>query len=84
MKRKTVLVGAAALAAASLSACGDHAASGSMSMATTPTAQELDTAQLLALAQKTSEVSAPIQVDDGALTLTDTSETTAAISVNGM
>ena len=81
MNRKTVLLGAAAVAAASLSACGDHAASGSMSM---PTAQELDTAQVLALAQKTSEVNAPIQVDYGALTLTDTSETTAAISVNGM
>ncbi len=53
-------------------------------MPTTPTAQELDTAQVLTLAQKTSEVSVPIQVDDGALTLTDTSETTAAISVNGM
>jgi|GEM_PF-1139650 hypothetical protein len=84
MKRKTALLGAAALAAAALSACGDHTPAGSMSMPTTPTTQELDTAQVLALAQKTSEVSAPIQVDDGALTLTDSSETTKAISVNGM
>jgi type IV pilus biogenesis protein CpaD/CtpE len=81
MKRKTALIGAAALAAASLVACGDHPG---MSVPTMPTAQALDTAQVLALAQKSSEVSVPIQVNDGALTLTDSSESAEAISVNGM
>jgi hypothetical protein len=84
MKCKTALIGAAALAAACLSACGDHAATGSMSMPATPIAQGIDTAQVLALAQKTSEVSVPIQVNDSALTLTDSSETAEPISINGM
>jgi hypothetical protein len=39
---------------------------------------------VLALAQKTSEVSSPFQVDDGALTLTDTSNSSAPIGVDGM
>ena len=82
MKRKTALIGAAALAAACLVACGDHLPA--MSVPTMPTAQALDTAQVLALAQKSSEVSVPIQVNDGALTLTDSSESAEAISVNGM
>lgn len=47
-------------------------------------AQQLDTANVLALAQKTSETSTPFQVDDSALTLTDISETSTAIMVNGM
>jgi hypothetical protein len=84
MKLKIALLGAAAVAAAALSACGDHESAGSVSMPTMPTTQALDTAQVLALAQKTSEVSAPIQVDDGMLTLTDSSDTAEAISVNGM
>ena len=41
----------------------------------------LDTAQVLALAQVTSETSSPTAVNGGALTLNDTSETAAPISV---
>ncbi len=41
----------------------------------------LDTAQVLALAQVTSETSAPFAVDGGAFTFIDTSETTAPIGV---
>jgi len=39
---------------------------------------------VLALAQKTSEVNSPFQVDDGALTLTDTSESSGPIGIDGM
>jgi hypothetical protein len=88
MKLKIVLIGAAAIAAAALSACGggDHnsQASTPSTPPTMPTTQQLDTAQVLALAQKSSEVSAPFEVNGGMLTLTDTSDTTDAISVNGM
>jgi hypothetical protein len=44
--------------------------------------QQLDTAQVLALAQQTSETSSPFQVNDGALTLTDTSDSTPAIGID--
>jgi hypothetical protein len=47
-------------------------------------AQQLDTAQVLALAQKSSEVASPFEVNNGMLTLTDDSDTAEAISVNGM
>jgi len=46
--------------------------------------QQLDTAQVLALAQQTSETSSPFQVNDGALTLTDTSDTSQAIVIDAM
>jgi hypothetical protein len=44
--------------------------------------QQLDTAQVLALAQQTSETSSPFQVNDGALTLTDTSDSTQAVGID--
>jgi hypothetical protein len=87
MKLNIALIGAAAVAAAALSACGggdNSQASMPSTPPTMPTTQQLDTAQVLALAQKTSEVSAPFEVNGGMLTLTDTSDTTDAISVNGM
>ncbi len=83
MQRKIMVLGAAALATASLSACGDHSNS-STSTTTPPMTQQLDTAAVLAMAQKTSEVSQPIAVDDSAVTLTDSSDTTEPISVNAM
>jgi hypothetical protein len=86
MKLKIALIGAAAIAAAALSACGDHNSEASMPTPppSMPTSQQLDTAQVLALAQKSSEVSTPFEVDAGMLTLTDTSDSAEAISVNGM
>jgi hypothetical protein len=86
MKLNIALIGAAAIAAAALSACGGGSSQASMPATppTMPAGQQLDTAQVLALAQKTSEVSTPIVVDGGMLTLTDTSDTTDAVSVNGM
>jgi hypothetical protein len=42
----------------------------------------LDTAQVLALAQVQSETASAFAVDDGALTLDDTSESTTPIAVS--
>lgn len=49
-----------------------------------PTSQSLDTAQVLALAQQSSETAAPTAVNGGALTLNDTGETSAPIAVSAM
>jgi hypothetical protein len=48
------------------------------------TSQSLNTEKLLAQAQAPSETSAPYGVDGGALTLTDTSENSEPLSINGM
>lgn len=81
MKLKVVFLAACGLGVALLTACnGDKSA---MAVAT-PTAQSLDTMQLLAMAQQTSEVSEPFTVVGGALKFTDTSETTSPITVNVM
>jgi hypothetical protein len=45
--------------------------------------QELDSAAVLAMAQKTSEVNQPIALNDNAVAITDTSDTTQPISVDG-
>jgi hypothetical protein len=86
MKCKTAIVAAAATAAVALSACGDHNSAGVVQtpVAIGPPKQALDTAQVLALAQTSSEVDQPLQVDGGQLTLTDSSDTTEPINVNAM
>lgn len=48
------------------------------------TPQSLDTAQVLALAQKTSETASPFAVNGGLVTLTETSETGSPIPVGPM
>lgn len=87
MKSKLLSIGAWCAAASLLAAC-HHDNDASMTTppptSTPPPAMSgmaLDTAQVLALAQVTSETSSPIAVNGGALTLTDSSETTAPISV---
>jgi hypothetical protein len=84
MNSKNVLVGAAALlTATALTACGGGSSSSGPSLiSVTPSAQSLDTPEVLAQAQHTSEIALPYQVNDGALTLTDTSDTSEPISVN--
>jgi hypothetical protein len=47
------------------------------------THQSLDTAQVLAQARHTSETSSPYPVNDDALVLTDTRDTTEPVSING-
>ena len=46
--------------------------------------QSLDTAAVLTMARMGSETAEPMMVDDGAVLLTDTSETTDPISVAAM
>ena len=79
---------ACATTAGLLSACGsNHNSTPPTSSQTPPPSssnQMLDTAQVLALAQQSSETSMPFAVNGGALTLTDTSETSEPASVNGM
>jgi hypothetical protein len=83
MKRKIVIVlGLGILAGTLISACGDN--NGPMPVAQTPVPQALDTAQVLALALKSSETNQPFVIDGGALTFTDTSETSEPISINLM
>jgi hypothetical protein len=84
MNSKNVLGGAVALLiATALTACGGGSSSNVASPpAATTNAQSLDSAEVLVQAQHTSEIAFPYQVNDGALTLTDTSETSRPISVN--
>jgi hypothetical protein len=81
MNRKISLLGAVGLLAGFAGGCHDHVDS---STPTPPVAQSLDTAQVLALARQPSETQSPIVVDGGALTLNDSSETSAPVAVNAM
>jgi hypothetical protein len=88
MKRKVTIATACAAAAGLVSACGggNHNSPPVTPPASSPpptsSNQMLDTAQVLALAKQTSEMSLPIAVNGGALMLTDTSETSEPISVD--
>lgn len=85
MKHTMAILGVAAIAAGSISACGGDNAQAVT--APPPPArvanQSLDTAQVLAQARHTSETSTPYPVNDGALVLTDTSDTAEPMRVNG-
>ena len=81
MKRKFFLVGAMGLSVGAISACHDH---NNVSAPPVSTSQSLSTAQVLALAQKTSETSAPLVVNGGAVTINDTSESAPPIPVSAM
>jgi hypothetical protein len=85
MNRKLLLLSALGLTAVLTAACHDHDNNPPVTPPAPPppsTSQSLDTAQVLALAQKTSETDAPTAVNGGALTINDTSETSAPVSVN--
>jgi PBP1b-binding outer membrane lipoprotein LpoB len=87
MKTKLAIMTSVGLAAGLMSGCGSdngQTTSGSTTPPPASTAQSLDTQQVLAQAKVTSESSAPYTVDNGQLTLTDTSETSDPITVNGM
>lgn len=91
MKCRMAILGVAAVAAGSISACGGGGGGGDsgQAMATampappSVTHQSLDTAQVLAQARHTSETSSPYPVNDDALVLTDTRDTTEPVSING-
>ncbi len=84
MKHGMAILGVAAIAAGSISACGGD---NGQAVAAPPPArvanQSLDTAQVLAQARDTSETSSPFPVNDGAVVLTDTSDTAEPMSING-
>ncbi len=84
MNSKQLLLGAAgfSLTVGLLAACHDD--HNNASTPPPPTTVSDDTAQVLALAQKTSETSSPTMVNGGAFTINDTSETSAPIAVNAM
>jgi hypothetical protein len=82
MNSKLVCLSALGLAAGMAAGCHDNNAASPAPVVQAP--QSLDTAQVLALAQVTSEASEPIVVNGGALTLNDTSETSAPIAVGAM
>ena len=84
MNRTNLVLGAAALAACGLTACGSHEQPMSSVIPVMPQSQSLDTAQVLALAQQTSETSTPFQINDGAVTLDDLSDTSEPINVDAM
>jgi hypothetical protein len=89
--RKSVVIGAAAsLVASVLGGCGDDN-SGSSGMtsstptppSTTSTAVDVTTAELLlTYAREPSETGSPVQVNDAAFAITDTSDTTTPVTVN--
>ena len=80
MNHKLLLLGAVALSAGLLAGCpNDQPAASAL-----PASQSLNTAQVLALARRSSETTAPFPVNDGALTLNDTRETSVPIAVNTM
>jgi|HubBroStandDraft_1064217.scaffolds.fasta_scaffold2615315_1 hypothetical protein len=83
MKAKIIIPLLSVVAGSLMSACGGDGG-GSPSASQSPQPQALDTAEVLAEARVTSETSEPYAVDDGALTLTDTSETSEPINVNLM
>ena len=82
MKSKILLLGALG-AVSMLAACGGHDdnAAPPATTSTSSGSMSLDTAQVLAMAQVTSETSSPIAVNGGAVTLSDTSETSSPIAV---
>jgi hypothetical protein len=91
MKRKATVIGVATVVAGVLAACGhddNHPGSTTTTTPQTPppttTAIDVSTAELLAnYASQPSETDSPVSVNGGAFNITDTSETTTPISVDG-
>ncbi len=94
MKFTHIVAIGGAVAAIVIGACGNHnntagtTATTPPPMAATPpppamtTGQSLNTAAVLAQARATSETASPYAVNNGSLTITDTSEATGPINVN--
>jgi hypothetical protein len=84
VKHRMAILGVAAVAVGSISACGSgEGQATAMPPPQSVTNQSLDTAQVLVQARQASETGSPHPVNDGALVLTDTSDTTDPISING-
>ena len=83
MKSKLAVLASGALVAGLVSACGGGGNGGTTTPTPPPASNNLalDTAEVLALARDSSESTSPLPVNAGALTLTDTSDTSVPISV---
>lgn len=86
MNLKTPLLFSLGICAGFLAACSnnDHPNASLPPVPIPQTPQALDTAQVLALAEKTSETASPFAVNGGLITLTDTSETSSPVAVDAM
>jgi hypothetical protein len=87
MKSKLAILAGGALAASLVTGCGDGSSGGTTTPPPTPPATSnlaLNTEEVLALALQPSETQSPLKVDDGGVTLTDTSETSAPVAVAAM
>jgi hypothetical protein len=83
MNLKIAMIATAAAGVAALSGCGGSDESAAMSPPpTTPPGQGLVTSQVLAQARQSSETSDPYAVNDGAVSLLDSSETTDPITLD--
>ena len=82
MRTKLAVSSVMGAAAALVTACGHDDNTTMTTPPPPPATMSLDTADVLAMAKMTSETSEPIPVDDGMVTLTDTSETTDPLSVD--
>lgn len=83
MKRRLLFLGVVG-SVGLVSACHDHGDGASNPTPPPSTSLSLSTAQVLSLAEVTSETSTPTAVNNGALTLNDTSETSAPVNVDKM
>ena len=83
MNLKIAMIAATAAGAAALSGCGGSNESAAMSPPlTTPSGQGLVTSQVLAQARQSSESAEPYAVNDAAVSLLDSSETTDPINLD--
>ncbi len=86
MQNKTRLLFGLGLCIGFLAACSnnDHPDASLAPVPVPQTPEALDTAQVLAIAEKPSESATPFAVNGGLVTLTDTSETSSPIAVDAM
>jgi hypothetical protein len=82
MKHSMVIFGMVAAASGALGGCGGDSG-GAAAAAPASAVQSLDTAQVLVQAREPTETGDPYPVNNGALVLTDTSDTTEPFSING-
>ena len=83
MNLKIVMIAATAAGVAALSGCGGSDESAAMSPPLTPPpGQGLVTSQVLAQARQSSETAEPYAINDGAVSLQDSSETTDPINLD--
>jgi hypothetical protein len=85
MKTKLAIMTSVGLAAGLVSGCGGGQGQGAATTAApVSTSQSLNTQKVLVQAQTPSETTTPYTVNAGALTLTDTSDTTEPLNIDGM